>query len=210
MKTALIVASVLTVSGIIIAAVGLAIMGFDFTKLSTAKTVTRTFEIDEGFDSITVGTSTCDVRLLPSEDGKCKIVCTDRDKITYDVGVENNTLAIEEKDGRKWYDYISIFNYKTEITLYLPETCLKSLSATGDTGNVTVPKDFLFENIDVKVSTGKRSIMSATSGSLSLKTSTGINIASAITAVIILFNMLKGPLHYGYFLSRPPKRLFLL
>ena len=61
--------------GLIVFVVVMTISGWDFSIFETNKYETNTFELDEEFNSLLIDTSVADVECIPSEDGKCKVVC---------------------------------------------------------------------------------------------------------------------------------------
>lgn len=169
----LIVAASLVVLGMIVSVVGLAAMGFDFSKLGTGKSVTNTYEVDEAFENISIDNTQCDITLLPSTDGKFKAVCTSLENITHEVKVENNTLMIKEIDDRHWYEYVGINLTNNEIILYLPETQYKRLTVNGNTSDIEISNKFSFESIDAIVTTGDITVKASVSDTLSLESTTG-------------------------------------
>ena len=75
MKICLIVAGALVLVGIIMFVVVMSISSWDFTKLSTVKYESNSYDITEAFDNINVKSDTAKFQFLLSEDGKCKIEC---------------------------------------------------------------------------------------------------------------------------------------
>ena len=160
--------------GLLLCGVGLAQMGFDFTKLNTEAYVENTYTVTDLFENICIDTDVADVRLLPTEGKECKIVCHETEKVTYAVTVENGTLRIELQDARKWYEHIGIFFFgERSLTVYLPQTELNSLQLTADTADVEVTKDFSFVSAQISTDTGDVSWYASTSKSLSISTDTG-------------------------------------
>lgn len=147
--------------------------GFDWSKLSTEKYESKSYTVEQAFESITVEDDTSDVKLLPATDGVCKITYGESKNITYSMSVDGDTLAIKKIDNRKWYHYIG-FNFAApDLTVYLPETTYKSVMISLDTGDVTVPVGFSFESLRIKVSTGNVSVSAAVAGDLNVGASTG-------------------------------------
>ena len=165
----LIVATALVLLGGIIFCTVMMNYGWSFEKYTT-----NTYTIDDGFGDISVNTTTADVDFRMSEDGECKIVCYEREKVKHSVKVTNGVLNITEQDGRAWYDYISIFSFETQkITVYLPSSGYCNLKVNVSTGNVDVAKDFRFENINIEGSTGDTKCAASALAEVKLKRSTG-------------------------------------
>ena len=165
----LVVAAVLVLLGGIIFCTVMMNYGWSFEKYTT-----NTYTIDDGFGDITVKTTTADVDFRKSEDGECKIVCYEKEKIKHSVAVTEGVLNIIEQDGRAWYDYISIFSFQTpKITVYLPSSGYCNLNVNVTTGNVEVANDFRFENISIEGSTGDTKCAAAALADVKIKRSTG-------------------------------------
>ncbi len=209
--TALYISLALILLGILFAAVGLAGNGFDFKKFDMTKIEEKSFQITQEFSSISVETGTTDVRFVPATSGASVVSHVDK-KIQYSVEVVNGVLTVSRKDNRKWYDYVGIRFAKQYVTVYLPEGEYQNLTVTGSTGDVTVPDDFMFNDVNVKISTGdirysaaaKTVSLEVTTGdisftgnavSLSLKGRTGdYSIRSATVAGAITANLTTGDL----------------
>jgi DUF4097 and DUF4098 domain-containing protein YvlB len=172
-KIWLIIASLLVIIGAVMFAVSLIAYNGDFSKFATAKYQTNTHEISEEFKDISIDTDTANIVFLPSDDGKCKVECYERENETHFVKVENGTLKITYVDQREWYEYISINFGSTRVTVYLPSAEYSSLRIKEDTGNITLTSDFGFDVIDIKTSTGDVHCDRATAESVKIRTSTG-------------------------------------
>jgi DUF4097 and DUF4098 domain-containing protein YvlB len=172
-KIWLIIASLLVIIGAVMFAVSLIAYNGDFTKFATAKYQTNMHEISEEFADISIDTDTANIVFLPSDDGKCKVECHERENENHSVKVENGTLKITYVDQREWYEYIGINFGSTRVTIYLPSTEYSSLRIKEDTGNITLTSDFGFDVIDIKTSTGDVHCDRATAESVKIRTSTG-------------------------------------
>ena len=153
-NTWLIVATALLLLGAILFVSVMTAYRWDFTKLNTEDHETNTHQINETFNDISVHTDTADIRLLPSEDGTCKVVCKEAVNRKHAVSVTDGKLTVRMIDKRKWYEHIGIGFGSTSVTVYLPQTQYSSLSVHTDTGDITVPKEFTLKTLDVSGSTG--------------------------------------------------------
>ena len=152
----------------------LALNQWDFSRLGSGKLETATVEIHEDFGSIVLRADTEDVRFLPAEDGACRVVFRVSEKLTPSASVENGTLTVQVLDTRKWYDRFSFFSTEApSITVYLPREEYASLQVESSTGDVVLPRDFRFEEIDLSLSTGDVTCAASASGAIRIKTSTG-------------------------------------
>lgn len=172
-KIWLITAALLVIIGAVVFAAALFAYNGDFSKFSTAKYQTNTHEISEEFTDISIDTDTANIVFLPSDDGKCKVECYERENEKHSVKVENGTLKITYVDEREWYEYIGINIGSSRVSVYLPVGEYSSLKIKESTGNVTLTSDFGFEMIDIKTSTGNVHCDAALAESVKIKTNTG-------------------------------------
>ncbi len=164
--------------GCIIFAGVMSVLKWDFKGINTTKYETNTYDISEEFENISISTNTADILFILSDNGKCKVECIEEAKTKHTVLVQENTLNININDTRKWYDYISFFSFGTpKITVYLPLDKYALLTVNASTGDIEIPKEFTFDNIDIKSSTGDVNCNASTVNDLKIKLSTGhINV----------------------------------
>lgn len=181
-KASLITAALLMIIGFVVFTGAMAALDWDFSKLSTVKYETNTYEISENFDSISIDTDTADIVLMPSDDGKCKVVCYEEEKERHCAAVQSGTLEISAEDMREWYDHIGISFSSPRITVYLPQTEYSSLLISESTGDIKIPKDFRFEGIDISASTGNVECCACASGKIQIELSTGSITVDGVSA----------------------------
>ena len=173
-KIWLIIATSLVALGCIIFSVAMTKNYWDFTKLSTVKYETNTYQINENFSNISMNTDTADILFIPSDDKMCKVVCYEMSDMKHTTTVQNDTLTINVTDEREWYDHIGITLGTPKITVYLPKTEYDSLAIKEDTGDIEVPKDFKFGSIDIATNTGDINVSNITcGGDIVINVSTG-------------------------------------
>lgn len=171
-KVWLITAASLVLIGCILFVVVMSMLEWDFTKLSTTKYETNTYEVSEAFDSISINTDTADIVFALSDDGKCKVECYEGENTKHSVAVKNNMLVIDT-NPKSWYYYIGLSFDSSKITVYLPSTQYTSLHIDESTGDVKIPNEFMFKNADISLSTGNVHFCGSASEILKIKTSTG-------------------------------------
>lgn len=182
-KIFLIIAGVLVVAGIAVFLVVMSINGWNFKKLSTVEYETNSYVIEEDFNKVIITTIEADIEILPSDDGKCKVVCYEEEKVKHEVKVESNTLVVDAKNSRKWYDYIRFFSFSPpKITVYMPADKLTSLYINGSTGDVDISSDFAFENIGISASTGNVNCYASAKDEIRIELNTGGIDITGITA----------------------------
>ncbi len=172
-KIWLIIATSLVLIGCILFGGLMTMLKWDFTKLSTVKYETHNYEIAENFNAISIITDTADVVFVPSENQKTSVVCHELKNAKHSVAVQNGKLVIEIVATRKWYAYIGINFGTPKITVYIPQGEYGALFLKSGTGNVEIPKEFHFENIDISESTGNVTNYASASENIIIKTSTG-------------------------------------
>lgn len=172
---------------------------FTFSQISTMKFKETTVDITENFTNIEIRDTESDIRLRPSADGTCKVVCIDSDKITHTAEVKGDTLTITRTDSRKWYEHIGIYWGDFTVTVYLPEAEYNNLYLKSTSGDVEVPSSFTFAKAelyntsgDIKFEAGVREGVTAksTSGSLQIRGVKGGPVrAESVSGDIVLENI---------------------
>ena len=172
-KVWLIIATSFVLIGCILFAGVMTMLKWDFMKLATVDCETNTYEISEAFDSISINTDTADITFALSNDVRCKVECREEENATHSVAVKGSTLTLELIDERTVYNFIGV-NFDTpKITVYLPKTEYTSLLIKESTGDIEIPKDFNFKDVDVSLSTGDVTFNASASELIKIKTSTG-------------------------------------
>ena len=147
---------------------------WNFRLLSSEKMETKTYEITDEFRNISILTDTEDIEFCLSDDGKCKVVCVENEKESHTADVQDGTLTVRKTDSEKWFDHISVFSFEdSKITVYLPKTEYESLFIEEDTGDISIPKEFVFGSMDLNLSTGDVDSQASSRGLLRVKISTG-------------------------------------
>ncbi len=172
-KKWLIVAISLLLFGAMIFSGVMFMLKWDFTKLSTTKYQTSTHEITEAFKGISVVANTANVVLVVSQDTSCTVVCHEQANVTHAVSVKDGALVIEEMDARKWYEHIGINSGRAKITVSLPQAEYAALSVKAATGDVEIPKELRFSDIDISITTGDVVSLASATNAVKIKTTTG-------------------------------------
>lgn len=172
-KIWLIIAAFLILVGGIIFVVVMNKLNWDFTRLSNYDYVINEYEINDEYENISIITDTADIVFLPSESEESLVVCYEQENVLHSVIVKDDTLVIEVNDKRQWYEYIGIGFNTPKITIYIPEGEYGKLSIKSSTGDVEIPKEFIFESIDVLESTGDVINYASAFETIKIITSTG-------------------------------------
>ncbi|MCR5664903.1 MAG: DUF4097 domain-containing protein [Oscillospiraceae bacterium] len=173
-KIWLIIAACLLGLGLLGFVWSLASHGWDFTAFDTTVYESETFEIDEAFENICIDAETEDVRFLPSEDGRCRVVFNEPKNVRGEAAVEDGRLSVSRRSEGNWKDSFSLFSFRTpSIEVYLPQADYGSLTVFVSTGKLEIPEDFRFAGVYLTASTGDIDCRASSSGPISVKTSTG-------------------------------------
>ena len=144
----------LIVIGLIMFVLVMTFNGWNFKNLSKQEYVMNTYEITEDFESIIIGVTTADVKILPSTDNKCKIEIYEDKSNPHKAEVTNKTLTIEKQKS----NVFSIFNFESsKITAYIPNQQYKSLFIEVTTGDIDLDTVNV-ESLDFYVTTGDVSV----------------------------------------------------
>lgn len=135
--------------------------------------VTNTHELSDEFNDISLCIDTADIVFLPSEDGKCKVVCYERENQKHSVSATDGTLTVTLVDTRRWYEYISWSFASPKITVYLPEAEYSLLLIEESTGDIEIPNHFKFEEMNISTDTGDVECCASASDMIKIRTSTG-------------------------------------
>lgn len=172
-KVMIIVAVALVIVGAVICAAAAASMKFDFRKLDSGDYEMNTYAVKDDFSSISVEASTEKIRFVPSDDGKCKVVCLEDENTEHEVTVSGGTLVIKEIDKRKWGVSFGFHTRTPETTVYLPEGGYDELLINADTGDISIPAGFSFENMDIRSDTSDVECFASADELLSIQITTG-------------------------------------
>ena len=186
-KIWLIIAASLVLIGCIVFGSVIFVLQWDFAELSTVKNETNHYEIDAVYRNISIVTDTADIVFALSETPKTSVVCLEQENRKHSVTVKDDTLVIEVADEREWYEYIGIGLGESEITVCLPQKEFGILSVKSNTGDVEIPKDLSFENMDISGSTGDVTSYASAVSAAKIETSTGnIHVENISTGTLEL------------------------
>ena len=175
-KVWLLIATFCVLAGCVLFAGVMTSLEWDFLRLSTTEYETNIHEISQDFDRISMNTDTADIVFVLSNDGRCSVECYEEKNAKHSVAVEDGTLKIEQMDEKTEFRLIGLIglNFDTpKITVYLPKTEYTSLLIQESTGDIEIPGDFLFENVDISSDTGDVCFNASASGMIKIETSTG-------------------------------------
>ena len=164
----------------IIVASSLLLVGGVFVGVSIAvANKTNGYEVNEvvlneSFSNLDFDLSTSDLEFKASTDGAKKVILQERSKLRHEVKVEDNKLIVKKTDTREWYE--KAFSFSTsylKVTVFLPSNTYGDLYIHSSTGDISVPKEFTFNNVKVDLSTGNTRIASKVGNTIDVESSTG-------------------------------------
>ncbi len=165
-------AGVLVLAGAVLMFIGLSGSHWKLSGLSTVKFETNTYTIHDTFKDISIASDTEDIRIVPSEDGKCSVVFVEPENVQHTAEVKNGTLEIRKQDKRGWKDHMGFAVGDETITVYLPEAAYGALEIREDTGDIDLAP-FTFGSIDIEANTGDVACLASASGKLRIATDSG-------------------------------------
>ena len=135
-----------------------------------AEPVTNTYEFSKEITDILISTTACDVKILPSSDGKTTVICREADKLQHDVTLQNGLLKIAKK---KTKGAVSFTNMTLEIELRLPEKDYNGLTVETTSGGITVAESFSCSDAELAATSGGISFSGKVTGKFYSDTSSG-------------------------------------
>lgn len=126
---------------------------WDFNKVINNSYIETEEVIDGEFDNININLDALDLTFVKSNNEENKVNLIAHEKVKSEINVESNTLYINVKDEREWFDRIGIFN-EMEMIIYLNESTYDELIIIGSTGDIEIPNDFSFLNSNIELTTG--------------------------------------------------------
>ena len=156
--------------------IGMSLNNWNFANLDNSKYVNNTYELEEDFINFDIDTDTADIELIESTENKIEIF--DKQEALYTVKVEENTLKVTLNNT---INHINFFNFKTpKISIYLSNVNYELLDIKEDTGDIRIPTDFSFKNVNIDLNTGDTYLNCKVTDSISIKTDTGYTSLNGI------------------------------
>ena len=190
-----ITAGILITLGILTGLVVFAASGFKFSAfVINDDRIKKEYNIQlQDAVNLDINTISSRIILKESDTEVVKISCYISDRISYDTSVNEKTLKIEEKDNRKWYEFLLPFiNIKdTPLIIELPKNNWEKISLNSTSGNINannfVCRDFFADTTsgDINLSnihSDEDIQLDTTSGDITIKKSDSSTIRSESTS----------------------------
>lgn len=191
-KALIIIAVILLVLGCTIFFAAFAAARFDFKNFGTSELQTKTYPVSEEFRNIQIDENTAEIAFALSEDGTCSIVCRESEKTTRTVTVEEGTLRIVSEQEIGWKNVFNLSFEEESVTVYLPKDAYETLLIETHTGDVDIPENLHFNDIDITGSTCDVRCGASVSNKLSIQLSTGDVTLTGISAGAIKCTVTTG------------------
>lgn len=130
-------------------------------------------EVSESFDGIRIETDTADIRLMPAEDGVCRVECLEYPKARHEVGVAGGELVVQIDDRRTLLDQAVVSFESPHIYVYLPGDDYRSLVIDDHTGRITIDDPFEFDTLSITSTTGSVKLSGVRADRLDVSATTG-------------------------------------
>ncbi len=173
----IIIASALTLVGLIFMGISFALGGLKFKNvnlLGEYNIAPNEHLVFVEFDSIEISSMSETVVILPSTDGKTKIVADETKNMYSTVEITGNTLKVRYVDARMWFERMGVQVDIPTLTLYLPEGSYKALKVSTQSAKIKCDTELLsFENAELSASSGAIEFSANVTKTLSAKTSSG-------------------------------------
>ncbi len=101
--------------------------------MMNVKYETNSYTIKEGFEHLNIDGALEDVTFRLSDDGACRVVCYEQEKMKHNARVNDNTLDITGTDTREWYERIALFSFDSPKT-----TSGGKCEITTNTGDIRI------------------------------------------------------------------------
>lgn len=173
----------------------------NFTEKSTFGDTLRTYTAESSICGVIANCDyTADFKLLPSENGTCRVECMESEKICYSVTTENNVLHIECADRRTLFSRYKFSRAQRHATVrvYLPQGTYKSLEVETASGDIAIPAGYAFDTASLQSTSGDIACCAecgalsaqAASGDITLKdTSCGTLALGTASGAVTLLNI---------------------
>ena len=166
-------AAIGVVIGVVVMLKKLKAKGIAITDITKISTLTNTYYVEAPFAAIAAPDAAFNVRILPAEDGICKVKCKGSRKLSHVVTIEDDVLFVRREDKRKWYDRLGLQLEGAEIVFSLPVGRYRMLQVATPCGNIEIAKPFTFSEVELSSMDGEIRLLAAVEEVAGIKTSSG-------------------------------------
>ena len=157
-------------AALLIAAAAVLFTSCDGLFVRRANAVTNTYDFDGPVTELDIDTSSSEVRVIPSKDGKISVVCYEADTMLHDVTLMNGLLKIRRRSGSTRSVAVNI---RLEIIVSLPPGNYDRFDIETSSGSIDVSEGFTVTDAVLEASSGAIRCSADVRGQLLSTTSSG-------------------------------------
>lgn len=174
-KTVICAAILLVAAGVFLLLMAMAMGKGNWKELKTVGYEEKTFPVSGKVNDIQISDSESGVKILPSGDGTCKVICPEKTdgSVYHTVEVRDGVLTVQRHDERKWFQFIGVNLYIGGVEVYLPEGEYGALTASSTAGSISVADGLTFESADLKSISGSIRMLSQVEQELNAESASG-------------------------------------
>ncbi len=189
LRTLLIISGACCLVGMLLCLISFGVLGFDVHRLDTVGIHSGTLDIGAdmpGVDvsvirQIEVDTSSCDVTVCPSPDGKFRVVYETPEYIHVTANIDGNRLIVNALDTsarQPWYKHIRLQTrpYKG-VTVYIPlynlNRSYEAMSVRTTSGDILLFGGIIADTASIKTTSGDVDVRIDTNNTLDITTVSG-------------------------------------
>lgn len=186
-KIIIIISLSLIAIGLVTSFIGLVSMNFDITKINDVTYSDETYSVNEDFSNVYISSIGGEIKLLRSDDALCKVLVNENSKISCSVRTEDDTLHIDLRDNRKWYEHISFFGFNNDIAVYFPQEAYDALHIETASSDIEVSQELSFASAEISTMSGEVDVKASISDNISINTTSGdISVENSFATEVTL------------------------
>jgi DUF4097 and DUF4098 domain-containing protein YvlB len=174
-KMAIIVASMLLITGLVMAAASFRAAAGDIKESvihNQYEAVTK--DITENFENIDIELGDQNLEIKKSDNNKSYLICGENDNVKFNVSVSGKTLKIEEKFDSRVMNLEGLFSINDFTSqLYLPEDEYQNLKVHIGSGDIKMEDAFTFRDVNVAMGSGDGYIFKVKADEINAKLGSG-------------------------------------
>ena len=167
---ALIIAGALILTGIALIVIGGTCPYKPFNYLEASPV---NVEIVEDFDEVRIETTSDDVEIRVSEDGKARIESQENDERRLIIHRQSGTLFIERENSESWISFWRADRMDGKITVFLPQKVYDKLDIVVTSGDIYAADGLKFGSVSLYTTSGDIDVRGITADDIVSHTTSG-------------------------------------
>lgn len=147
----------------------------NLVELNSAEYIETTIDIGDDFHNVSVSTESENITFLLSENDTCRVAFRVLENADVSASVQDDTLTVRVENPSNIdtrLGIITINEGEGSVVVYLPKDSYDSVTASSSCGEISVPENFSFENVEISTSIGDVEYCAASNGSITIDGST--------------------------------------